>query len=221
MPRGLEWRWACLESTQMLHRIKRVKTGHHLWPFVGYFSWRIKLFLLSFVGCDSLSSGIKRTSVFKGAGLKFSLQEVACFYLWKLQLHNLLLFHLLFFLSFSTTKTGRHYLWILLIMLPGEDLSKAIKCVLDCPLAGSDHLRPCLTPTNHQGTGWTLTNYAAAVLTIGGQKCWTELWQKRQAAHFSLDVEKSKCLLLYFLMFLDRKCSHSQKGFHLLFHRLT
>lgn len=59
-------------------------------------------------------------------------------------------------------------------MLPGEDLSKAIKRyvgVLDCPLAGSDHLRPCLTPTNHQGTAWTLTNYTAAVLTIGGQKC--------------------------------------------------
>lgn len=190
--------------------------GPHLQPF-GCFSWKIKLFLLSFMGCDSLSSGIKRTSVFKGAGLKFSLQEVACFYLWKLQLHNLLLFHLLFFLSFSTTKTGIHYLWILLIMLPVEDLSKAIKCYVGV----LDHLRPCLTPTNHQGTGSTLTNYMADVLTIGGQKCWTELWQNRQSAHFSLDVEKLKCLLLYFLVFLDRKCSHSQKCFHLFFHRLT
>lgn len=63
--------------------------------------------------------------------------------------------------------------------------------VLDCP-AASDHLRPCLTPTNHQGTGWTLTNYTAAVVTTRGQKCWTELWQKRQAAHFSLDVEKNE-----------------------------
>lgn len=161
----------------MLRRIKRAKTGpvgRHLRPFVGCFSWRIKLFLPSSMGCDSLSSGIKRTSVFKGAGLKFSLQEMACFYLWKLQLHNLLLSHLLFF-SFLQHHKGRKTLTMNTANnANGEDLSKAIKCcvgVLDCPLAGSVHLRPCLTPTNHQGTGWTLTNYTAAVLTIGGQKC--------------------------------------------------
>lgn len=80
------------------------------------------MFLLSFVGCYSLSLGIKRASVFKGVGLNFCLQEVACFYLWnhELQLRSLLLFlsSVCFLLSFSTTKTGRYYLWILLIMRP-------------------------------------------------------------------------------------------------------
>lgn len=68
------------------------------------------MFLLSFAGCESLSSGIKTASIFEGAGLKFCLQEVACFYLWnhKLQLHNLLLFRVLgAFVSFLRRHKDR------------------------------------------------------------------------------------------------------------------